>query len=62
MEKEKFKLRISIRKNLEDRHFEDVELDLTTFKESFRIKELEVFDREAYLTFSLEKLEDDIEK
>ncbi len=56
MDKEKFKLRISIRKNLEDRHFEDVELDLTNFTESFRIKELEVFNKEAYLTFSLEKL------
>jgi len=50
----KYKLNISIRKGLQDRFFETYEVDLLQWTESFKIKDLTVYDKDAYLVFSLE--------
>jgi len=52
----KYKLNVSVRQNMQDRHIESIELDTTHFSEFLRIKELAVFNPESYLTFSLEEL------
>lgn len=54
----KYRLNISVRNGMQDRHIEHVELDTTHFTDSLRIKELSVFNPESYLTFSLEELPD----
>lgn len=39
-----------------EKHIEDIELDTTHFAEFVRMKELLVYNPEAYLVFSLEEL------
>lgn len=55
----KYKLDIRIRKDLEERPFETIELDLSHFTEAFYIKELSVFDKSAYFVFYLEEIKEE---
>ena len=55
----KYTLSIRVRKNLEEREIQTEELDTTHFVESIRLKEFALFDKDAYLTFSLTEKEDD---
>lgn len=52
----KYKLGISVRQGMLEKHIEDIELDTTHFSEFVRMKELLVYNPEAYLVFSLEEL------
>ena len=54
----KYKLRISVRKNNEEMEIITEEIDTQHFTESIRIRELQVFDKDAYLTFSLTQIDE----
>jgi hypothetical protein len=52
----KFKLSISIRKGMEDRHFDDYEIETEYTTNLFTISKLQVFKDDSYLVASLEEL------
>lgn len=52
----KFKLNVRVRQGMLEKHIEDIELDTIHFTEFVRMKELLVYNPEAYLVFSLEEL------
>ena len=59
----KFKLNISVRKGVEDRHIFDTEIDTTYTSDLFNLSKLQVFKDDAYLVASLEELlEEDLNK
>lgn len=57
----KYKLNISVNKGMTSTPFKEQEIDTKNFVELFRIGELETFNRDAYLTCSLEELQENKE-
>lgn len=54
----KFILKVSVRKGFAEKDIEDVNINLQNFSESIRLRELDVFDKDAYLVFSLSEVEE----
>jgi len=51
-----YNLNIYIRKGMEDRFIQSIQLDLSSFVEILKIKELSIFDKDAYITVSLDPI------
>lgn len=56
----KYKLSIRIRKGLEEREIQTEILDLQHFTESIRLREFTIFDKDSYLVFCLDKIEENL--
>ena len=57
----KYKISVRVRKGLQETNFTDFELDNQHFHEAFQVKDLSTFKDDAYVTFSLYEIPEELE-
>ena len=58
---DKYTLKVTVRKGMSRKSVAELNIDTESYAESFKLRELEVFDRDSYMVFELEKLEQEVE-